>query len=172
MGRDDPRIVLFPGQRVRAEVVRHRPWGVFVRIIGHEDVPASIDASAMDSPSGSLIALPEERPAIGAEVTAVVQEVRRWSTPPGYVRLTIRAQDLDTFRWACDLCMEPATLSPKGDGVVLEARNAADPRSTTIVAHRACLLGALHADSFERARVALLGVEPDSSQPPPCTNRS
>lgn len=110
----------------------------------------------MDSPSGSCIALPEERPSIGTEVTAVVQEIRRW-TPPGYIRLSLRAKDLEEFRWHCDLCMAPTTLSPGGDGVVMDVKSAEGPGSHTIVAHRTCLLGALHPESLERARVTTVG---------------
>ncbi|GAA3737713.1 hypothetical protein HDA32_005396 [Spinactinospora alkalitolerans] len=153
---DSAGIALIPGQTVRAEVIDHQPWGIFVRIVDPEGVIASVDASAMDSPSGSFIALPEERPSVGTEVTAVVQEVRRW-TPPGHVRLSLRAKDLEEFRWRCDLCMTPTTLSLGGDGVAMDVKSAEAPGSHTIVAHRACLLDVLHPESLERARVTAVG---------------
>ncbi|MDT0305243.1 hypothetical protein [Streptomonospora wellingtoniae] len=163
MGRSDVvGIVLVPGQTVRAEVIDHQPWGMSARIIGHEDVNASIDAAAIDSPSGSPIALPEERPIRGAVVTAVVQQIRGGASSSGYVRLTLRANDLAEFQWHCDFCMTPTTLSPGGDGVVMTVRSAEGPGGQTVTTHRACLVDALHPESVERARVTRVGYGQDT----------
>ncbi|MFW5415592.1 hypothetical protein J0910_02910 [Nocardiopsis sp. CNT-189] len=145
-----------PGTPVRAVVTGEHPWGATVRVLGYEGVPASIDAAAMESPSGSRIALPEERLRVGEEVAAVVQQLRQWSGP-GRVRLSTRAADLAGLRWRCDFCMADAVLSPGGDGVVMEVRAAGGPGAHSVVAHRDCLLGALHPESLERARVPEVG---------------
>ncbi|MBB4931072.1 hypothetical protein F4561_001892 [Lipingzhangella halophila] len=148
---------LVPGQQVRARVLEHFPWGVMVRIVGHERAGASVDFMAMDRPSGAPRSLPPEFPPVGAEVTAVVQEVRRWEGR-SWVRLSLRAADLAALHWRCDLCMTTTTLSPGGDGLTLEVRSAGGPESHTVVAHRACLLDALHPDSLERARAERVGL--------------
>lgn len=40
---DTESLALMPGQRVRARVLSHHPWGVIARIVGHEQVGASVD---------------------------------------------------------------------------------------------------------------------------------
>jgi len=119
-------------------------------------MPASIDAAAMDSLSGSPIALPGERPRVGEEVAAVVQQLRQW-TGAGRVRLSTRSADLAALRWRCDFCMGETVLSPGGDGVTMEVRAADGPGAHSVIVHRDCLLGALHPDSLERARVPKAG---------------
>jgi hypothetical protein len=153
---DAAAVELLPGQRVRARVLSHEPWGVMVEIIGHEQVGASIDMAHMfgrpltDRESAKLA------PAIGAEIDAVVQQVRRWH-PPVWVRLSIRPSDLESFQWRCDFCADPTMLSPGGDGVVLDVRSNDGPGSHSIVSHRACLADSLHPTSLERSRVARVG---------------
>ncbi|GAA2875971.1 hypothetical protein GCM10010517_37020 [Streptosporangium fragile] len=90
---DDVGANLVPGQVVQVRVTGHESWGVMVMILHHEEIGASVDAAAIDSPSGSTRALLEEYPAVGSELVAVIQQVRR-GYPPIWVRLTIRAQDL------------------------------------------------------------------------------
>ncbi|GLW10323.1 hypothetical protein Misp01_54510 [Microtetraspora sp. NBRC 13810] len=147
---------LVPGQRVRVRVTDQHPWGVIATIIGHEDIGASIDGASIDSPSGESRAWLGEYPAVGSEIDAVVQEIRRWH-PPAWVRLTIRARDLDSFQWPCDFCGTPTILSPGGDGVVMDVRSADGPGSHAIAAHRECLRGHLNERSHERARVDSVG---------------
>jgi hypothetical protein len=130
--------------------------GVSAQIVGHGDIGASVDASVIDGPSGSAFALDEEYPPVGAEVDAVVQQIRRFH-PPAWVRLTLRAADLVEFRWPCDLCGRPTTLSPGGDGVVMDVRSADGPGSTAPVAHRTCLADLLIHNPGEQARVLHLG---------------
>jgi hypothetical protein len=82
-------------------------------------------------------------PPVGAEIGAVVQQVRRWG-PPAWARLSIRPRDLELFRWPCDFCREPVTLSPGGGGLVLDVRSNDGPGSHTVISHRACLADRLH----------------------------
>lgn len=83
-------LALMPGQRVRATVLSHHPWGVIARIAGHEQVGASVDMIGL---VGRTTTGDEELralfPAVGTEIDAVVQQVRR-SHPPAWVRLSIR----------------------------------------------------------------------------------
>ncbi|GAB1641323.1 hypothetical protein KRMM14A1259_17460 [Krasilnikovia sp. MM14-A1259] len=99
-------------------------------------VGASIDVIAQ---FGSTVhddaALQALCPEIGAELDAVVQEVRRW-TDPAWARLSIRPEDLKEFRWPCDFCDEVAVLSPGGDGLVLDVRSNDGAGSTTVISHR------------------------------------
>ncbi|MEV4888562.1 hypothetical protein AB0K48_04110 [Nonomuraea sp. NPDC055795] len=125
-----------------------------VEILGHEGIGASIDGAAIDSPSGAGRAWLGEYPAVGTEVDAVVQEIRRWS-PSAWARLTIRSQDLHSFQWLCDFCGTPTVLSPEGDGVVMDVRSA-DGRHA-IVTHRECLRSRLHVSSSEHAHVDSVG---------------
>ncbi|WP_229811808.1 hypothetical protein [Streptosporangium pseudovulgare] len=137
----------------------HQPWGVSVVIPGHEGIGASVDAAVIDSPSGNPRALPEEYPPVGAEVDAVVQQLRRY-TSPAWARLSLRSQDLECFQWGCDFCDTPVVLSPGGDGVTLDVRSADGPGSTAIVAHRECLAIRLHTRSLEPARIRSVGRKP------------
>jgi hypothetical protein len=148
---------LVPGERVRAKVTSHENWGVVVSVLGVEHVGASIDAALIDSPSGSPRALPSEYPPIGAELQAVVQQISRYH-PPVWLRLTIRATDLECFSWPCGFCNQPTTLSADGDGVVLDVRSTDGPGCTSVMAHRSCLIERLHPmTAGEAARVARLG---------------
>jgi hypothetical protein len=154
---DRAAVGLIPGRTVRVSAISHEPWGVRVTILDWVDVDASIDAAMIDSPSGSGRALPEEYPSIGAELDAVVQSIRRY-TSPGWIRLTIRAADLEEFRWPCGFCGEPTVLNSGGDGVVLDVRTVDGPESTSFAAHRACLSERVHPSiAGERARIASLG---------------
>lgn len=154
-GDDGAECVLLPGQTVTAVVTGREPWGVFVRVVG-SGAYASIDAASIDSPAGSPIALPEERPEVGDEVTAVVQQVRWWG-PPQTVRLSLRAAALAEFRWPCDVCGTDTTLSPGGDGVVMALRGIDVPQDDTVITHGECLRGALHPDGHTRRRVTRFG---------------
>ncbi|MFF0312895.1 hypothetical protein ACFYSC_36195 [Streptosporangium sp. NPDC004379] len=150
---------LVPGQTVRARVIAHQPWGVSMVIPGHEDIGASIDAAVIDSPSGNPRALPEEYPRVGTEVDAIVQQLRRY-TSPAWARLSLRSQDLECFRWGCDFCGTPAVLSPGGDGVTMDVRSADGPGGTAVIAHRECLAIRLHTRSLEPVRIRSVGRRP------------
>jgi len=79
-----PRWRLCRGAHVRIRVFSHEPWGVMVRVVGHETVGASVGAVMIDSQSGAPRALREGYPSIGAELDAVVSEVRAYH-PPAWV---------------------------------------------------------------------------------------
>ncbi|MGH8880349.1 MAG: hypothetical protein ACRD0P_23845 [Stackebrandtia sp.] len=143
---------LLPGMAVQATVTGHEPWGVFAVIRGFEDLPASVDANAMDSSSNAVRALPEEFPAIGAELDMVVQQLRGFR-PPGRIRLSMRSADLECMRWRCDFCGLPTRLSPGGDGLSLEVRGTGGPGRTSLTGHRECVAAALHDSSLERPRI-------------------
>ncbi|HEY8481376.1 MAG TPA: hypothetical protein VIL71_16260 [Spirillospora sp.] len=150
---------LIPGQRVRARVLRHAPWGVVTEIIGHPGVGSSIDIIAQFGREPAGDELRAAFPPVGAEVDAVVAYVRRYSPPP-LVRLSIRPESLERFTWPCDFCGEDTTLSPGGDGLVLDARSNDGPGSTTIISHRTCLSERIRPDNHgERARVLKVGLE-------------
>jgi hypothetical protein len=87
-----------PGQRVRVRVTSREPWGVIVTILGHSGVGASID---MIQQFARVTAHDEElralHPEVGAELDAVVQEIRRPHPSPAWVRLSIRPEDLGEF---------------------------------------------------------------------------
>jgi hypothetical protein len=153
---DVAAVELLPGQRVRARVLSHERWGVLVEIIGHERVGASIDMIELFGRGRTDRELAELTPVIGAEIDAVVEQIRRWH-PPVWVRLSIRPNDLESFQWRCDFCAEPTTLSRGGDGVVLDVRSNDGPGSHSIISHRDCLADSLHPTSSERARVARVG---------------
>lgn len=107
-------------------------------------------------PGSECVARGELTPAVGAEIDAVVVEVSRWDPPVG-VRLSIHPDDLEPFQRRCDFCSERTTLSPGGDGVVLDVRSNDGPGSHSIISHRACLTDSLHPTSLERRRVASVG---------------
>ena len=151
-------LALMPGQRVRAEVLSHEPWGVLARIVGHEQVGASVDMieqfGRTTTGNEELLAL---FPPVGAEIDAVVDQVRRWH-PPAWVRLTIRPADLECFRRRCDFCGEQTVLSAGGDGLVLDSRSNDGPGSHTVLSHRTCLADRLAPDNLgERARAMKIG---------------
>ncbi|RKS76739.1 hypothetical protein BZB76_2098 [Actinomadura pelletieri DSM 43383] len=149
-------LALIPGERVRAEVVSHQPWGVMVKLIGHEDLGASIDMMEQfrrtPTSRDELLNLYP----VGAEIDAVVQQVRRLH-PPAWIRLSIRSADLESFAWPCDFCGEKATLSPGGDGLVLDVRSNDGPGSGTFISHRACLAKQISENTGERARAFEIG---------------
>jgi hypothetical protein len=151
-------LALIPGERVRAKVVSHHPWGVIVEVIGHEDLGASIDMIQQFSRTvSSHDELLDLYPAVGTEIDAVVEQVRRWH-PPAWVRLSIRPADLKEFTWPCDFCGERATLSPGGDGLVLDARSNDGVGSHTVISHRACLADRIRPENTgERARALKIG---------------
>lgn len=151
-------MALLPGQRVRATVLSHHPWGFIARIAGHEQVGASVDMIAQ---FGQTTASDEELaalyPPVGAEVDAVVQVVRRWH-PPAWARLSIRPADLESFRWPCDFCGQHAVLSEGGDGLALDVRSNDGAGSHTVISHRQCLADRIHPDhGGERARAMTVG---------------
>lgn len=153
-------LVLMPGQRVRARTLSHHPWGVLAEIIGHEGIGASVD---MIEQFGRTTTGDEELlalfPPVGAEFDAVVEQVRRY-TAPAWVRLSIRPRDLVSFRWSCDFCEQLTTLSPGGDGLVLDVRSNDGPGSHTVIAHRTCLADRITPDGGERARALSVGRRP------------
>ena len=104
-------LALLPGQRVRARIVGHHPWGISAKIIGYEHVGASIDMIELFGATLPRAEAEAMFPPVGAEIDAVVQQIRRWN-PPAWARLSIRPEDLELFRWPCDFCREPVTLSP------------------------------------------------------------
>ncbi|MFC4112178.1 hypothetical protein [Nonomuraea zeae] len=154
---DDPTVNFLPGQPVRIRVLSHEPWGLMAEIIGDEDVGCSVDMIAGGSVTGSGPSRREEFPPVGAEVDAVVQQVWRWRTDPPWIRLSIRRPDLDSFQWPCEYCLQPTTLSPGGDGVVIDVRSNDSSRVVQLTAHRACFSGHLHPESTERTRADILG---------------
>jgi hypothetical protein len=156
-------VALLPGQRVRARILSHHRWGVSVEIIGHEHVGASVDLIEQLGAAVSPDELPAMFPRVGAEIDAVVQQVRRWH-PPAWVRLSIRPGDLESFAWPCDFCGEPVILSAGGGGLTLDARSVDGPGSSTLTSHRTCLASRLHHDSTERARILGPGMA-DGIQP-------
>ena len=110
-------LALLPGQQVRARILSRHPWGV---IVGYERVGASIDMiEQFGRTAGSEAALDAMDPAIGSEIDAVVERVRRWY-PPAWVRLSIRPADLESLAGPCDFCGERMILSARGDGLVLD----------------------------------------------------
>lgn len=149
---------IMPGQRVRARVLSHHPWGLIAQIIGHEQVGASVDmieqfgrTTAGDEDLRSLF------PAVGTEIGAVVDQVRRWS-PPAWVRLSILPGDLESFSRPCDFCGQHAVLSAGGDGLVLDVRSNDGPGSHTVIAHRTCLADRIGPENTgERARALTIG---------------
>lgn len=148
---------LVVGEKVRVKIKSHERWGVMVEVLGHEDVGASADAAYIDSPSGSSRALPQEYPATGHEMDAVIQEIDRY-TPPLWLRITLREADLRTLRWPCGFCAQPTVVSPGGDGVSINVRSADGPGCASFVAHRSCLVECLDSRfGGERARVARVG---------------
>ena len=155
-------LALLPGQRVRARVLSHHPWGVLTEIIGYEDsgVSASIDMieqfSRTTSSHGELLAL---FPPVGSEIDAVIQQIHRWH-PPVAVRLSIRANDLESLQQHCDFCGEWATLSPGGDALILDVRSNDGPGSHTVISHRACLAERIQPQNTgERARALKIGKD-------------
>ena len=157
-------LALLPGQRVRARIVGHHPWGVSAKIIGYEHVGASIDMIELFGATLPPAEVEAMFPPVGAEIDAVVQQIRRWN-PPAWARLSIRPEDLELFRWPCDFCREPVTLSPGGGGLVLDVRSNNGPGSYTVISHRACPADRLHPDTIgERARTLKLGTRDSTSQ--------
>jgi hypothetical protein len=151
-------LALMPGQRVRARVLSHHRWGVTARIVGHEQVGASVD---MIEQFGRTTTGDEELlaifPPIGTEIDAVVQRVNRWH-PPAWVRLSIRPADLESFHWPCDYCGQHTILSAGGDGLVLDVRSNDGPGSHTVISHRSCLADLIRPEnSGERARALAVG---------------
>jgi hypothetical protein len=151
-------LALMPGQRVRVTVLSHHPWGVSTRIIGHERVGASVDMiEQFGRTTASRQQLLAMYPPIGTEMDAVVQQVDRWH-PPAWVRLSIRPEDLASFRWPCDFCGQHTTLSAGGDGVVLDVRSNDGPGSHTVVSHRDCLADRITPEhTGQRARALKIG---------------
>ena len=153
-------MALTPGQKVRAKLLGHHPWGVLVEILGHEDagLSASID---MIQQFGRTTRSHEELlalfPPIGSEINAVIEQIHRWH-PPVAVRLSIRPANLESFEWVCDFCGEPTTLSPGGDALVLDVRSNDGPGSHTVISHRRCLAERIRPESTgERARALKIG---------------
>ena len=151
-------LALLPGQKVRAEVLSHHPWGVIVRIVGHERVGASVDMIQQFGRSTrdheELLAL---YPPVGSMIDGVVEEVRRWH-PPAWARISLRPADLEAFTRPCDFCGRGATLSPGGDGLVLDVRSNDGPGSHAVVSHRECLAERIRPENTgERARALKVG---------------
>jgi hypothetical protein len=150
-------------------VISHHPWGVIAQIAGHEQVGASVDMIAQFRPttnSGEDLLL--RYPAIGTDIVAVVQQVRR-AHPPAWVRLSIRPEDLESFYWPCDFCGQHTILSSGGDGLVLDARSNDGPGSHTIISHRNCLADRIRPENpGQRARALTIGH--NTADRPPQSN--
>jgi hypothetical protein len=72
-------LALLPGQRVRARILRHEPWGVLAEIIDYEHVGASVDLIeqfGVELRGGAD--LDAMYPPVGTAVDAVVEQVRRY----------------------------------------------------------------------------------------------
>ncbi|MFJ7219406.1 hypothetical protein [Amycolatopsis sp. NPDC098790] len=149
---------IMAGQRVRATVLSHHPWGVIAQIADYDQVGASVDM--IEQFSRTTVGDEELRslfPAVGTEIDAVVEQVRRWS-PPAWVRLSIRPKDLESFGWPCDFCGRRAVLSAGGDGLVMDVRSNDGPGSHTVIAHRTCLADRVDPGRIgERARALAVG---------------
>ncbi|MEU4805500.1 redox-sensitive transcriptional activator SoxR [Actinosynnema sp. NPDC023587] len=146
-------LALLPGRPVRARVLEPRSWGALVRIVGHEELNASIHLAGWSGADGP----PEVGAEVGAVVDAVVDRVARL-TPPAWVRLSPRRADTESFRRPCDFCAEPTTLSAGGDGLVLDVRSHDGPGSHTVIVHRACLVDRITPDDEAgRARLRQVG---------------
>ncbi|MGW4651488.1 hypothetical protein [Kitasatospora sp. NPDC004289] len=153
-------LALMPGQRVRANVLSHHPWGVLVEIVGYENarLSASVDMieqfSRTTSSHDELLAL---FPPVGSQIDAVIEQVRRWH-PPVSVRLSIRPADLESLVRACDFCGERVTVAPGGNALVLDSRSNDGPGSHTVIAHRHCLAERIRPENTgERARALEIG---------------
>lgn len=153
-------LALMPGQKVRANVLSHHPWGVIVEIIGYENagLSASIDMiqqfSQTTSSHDELLAL---YPPIGSQIEAVIEQIHRWH-PPVSVRLSIRPADLELLAWRCDFCNEQITVSPGGDALILDVRSSDGPGSHTVISHRHCLAERIRPENAgERARALSIG---------------
>jgi hypothetical protein len=83
---------LWADQRVRVRIHSRQHYGLTVRIVGHENVPASIDWNDIAGP-GRGRPRPDDFP-VGAEVEAVIRNQLGGPEPP---------------RWYC--LMIPETLS-------------------------------------------------------------
>ncbi|SEG75538.1 hypothetical protein SAMN04489712_11152 [Thermomonospora echinospora] len=151
-------LALLPGQRVRAKILSHQPWGVVAEIVGHERIGASVDMiQQFGSATGSYDELKAMYPPVGSQVDAVVEQVHRYN-PPAWVRLSIHPEDFESFGWPCDFCGKPAVLSLGGDGLVLDVRSNDGPGSHTVISHRTCLADRIRPDnSGERARALKVG---------------
>ena len=159
---------LVVGESIRATIISHERWGVMAEVLGHDPVGASIDAGFIDSPSGLSRAWPAEYPPIGKQVDAVVQEISRCQSPV-WVRLTMRASNLQEFSWPCGCCGRLTILSPGGDGVTVDVHSSDGPGCASFVAHRSCLADRLNPDfNGDRARVKAVGRR----QPPPPLGKS
>ncbi|MET9988253.1 hypothetical protein CJI59_09580 [Streptomyces sp. Alain-F2R5] len=153
-------LALMPGQKVRARVLAHHPWGVTVEIVGYENagLTASVDMiqqfSRTTSSYDELLGL---FPPTGSQIDAVIEQISRWH-PPVSVRLSIRPADLESLVWSCDFCGEPIELSPGGDALVLDSRSNDGPGSHTLISHRRCLAERIHPENGgERARALTVG---------------
>ncbi|MET9774005.1 hypothetical protein ABZ023_06995 [Streptomyces sp. NPDC006367] len=153
-------LALMPGQKVRATVLGHHPWGVVVEIAGHENagLSASVDMiEHFSRTTGSHEELLALFPPVGSRIEAVIEQIHRWH-PPVSVRLSIRPADLESLTWSCDFCGERVTLSPGGDALVLDSRSNDGPGSHTLVSHRHCLAERIHPENAgERARALHIG---------------
>jgi hypothetical protein len=113
-------LALMPGQRVRAKVLSHHPWGVIVEIAGYENAGLSVSVDMIQQFSHAASTYEELLalfPPVGARIDAVIQQIHRWH-PPVSVRLSIRPADLESLAWRCDFCGEGVTLTPGGDALV------------------------------------------------------
>jgi hypothetical protein len=96
-------------------------------------------------------------PPVGAEVNTVVQEINRFS-PPAWVRLGIRPEDLESIRRRCAFCGEDAVLSAGVAGITVDIRSNDGPGSCSITAHRECPADLIvREDTGDRARITHLG---------------
>jgi hypothetical protein len=145
-------LALLPGQRVQAKILSHHSWGVVAEIVGYERVGASVDMiQQFGSATSSYDELKAMYPPVGSQIDAVVEQVDRYD-PPGWVRLSIHPEDMESFRWICDFCGKPTVLSPGGDGLALDVRSNDGPGSHTVISHRTCLADRIRPEnSGERA---------------------
>ncbi|MHB9863375.1 hypothetical protein [Streptomyces sp. YIM S03343] len=78
---DRPLSQLRPGERVRATITSHHPWGFTAKIHGYEPVGASLDVIRRGSEPG-VRQLAQNPPAAGSTIELVVGEVRSWHHAP------------------------------------------------------------------------------------------
>lgn len=153
-------LALMPGQRVRATVLSHHPWGVIVEIDGHENAGLSASVDMIQQFSGTASSYEELLalfPPVGSRIDAVIDQILRWH-PPVSVRLSIRPADLESLVRSCDFCGEALTVTPGGDALVLDSRSHDGPGSHTVLSHRHCLAERIRPENAgERARALKIG---------------
>ncbi|MEU9163650.1 hypothetical protein AB0D29_25715 [Streptomyces sp. NPDC048424] len=72
---------LHPGDRVRATITSHQPWGITAKLDDYEPVGASLDTIRRDGEPGVRL-LAQDLPPVGTTVELIVGELRSWHHEP------------------------------------------------------------------------------------------